>query len=111
MYIPKLRIPLSIYSEATEFTVVGQTLVHKYVDNTPTEEVECIMLELHDASKLNRFEVKVPGTTLPFKDDAVESQSIKVSLQNPLLSPYKSNKTNRIEYSVKADGFKELKKG
>ena len=109
MNIAKLRIPLSIYTDATEFTVVGQTLIQKFVENKPTGEVEGIKLELHDATKLDRFTVKVPGQALPFKEDAIESQTIKVSLVNPTITPY-INHVNRLDGSVRAEGFKELKK-
>ncbi len=101
---------MDVYTEATEFTVVGQTPIYKYVDNKPTEEVDCIKLELHDASHLIRFEVKVPGNALPFKDDAVDSHTIKVSLSNATMIPFYNEKIKRVEYSFKADGFKELKK-
>ncbi len=110
MFIKNMRIPLDVYTEATEFTVVGQTVVLKYVDNKPTEEVESIKLELHDASKLKRFEVKIPGDVLPFKDETVENHTIKVSLVNAILIPYFNEKNKRVEYSVKADSYKEVKK-
>ena len=109
MNISKLRIPLSIYTDAIEFTVVGQSLVQKFVDGKPTDEIDGVKLELFDASKLDRFVVRVPGTSLPFKDEVVESQSCKISLINPTITPY-VNYSNRLDASVKAEGYKEIKK-
>ena len=110
MFIKNFKIPLETYTEATEFTVVGQEAVMKYVENKPTSEIQSIKLELHDASKLKRFDVKIPGDVLPFKDETVENHSIKVTLVNATMIPYINDKTKRVEYSVKADGFKEVKK-
>ena len=109
MNISKLKIPLSIYTDAIEFTVVGQSLVQKFVDGKPTDEIDGVKLELFDSSKLDRFVVRVPGTSLPFKDEVIESQSCRVSLVNPTITPY-VNYANRLDGSVKAEGYKELKK-
>ena len=109
MNISKIKIPLSIYTNATEFIVVGQSLVQKFADGRPTSEVEGIRLELFDPTKLDRFNVRVPGASLPFKEESIEAQSCKVSLVNPTITPYVNN-ANRLDGSVKAEGFKEVKK-
>ena len=107
--ITKVSIPLSAYTSSNEFVVVGQSLVYRYEGEKVTDVADAVKIELFDPSILDRFVVKIPGSTLPFKEDAVESQSVRVSLINPTISPY-VNKMNRIEYSVKADGVKEMKK-
>ena len=112
------KIPLDMYTSATEFVVVGQSEIIKFENNKPTGEVVGIKLELHDGDRLERFDCKVPGEQLPFKGDAIESKTIRVSLVNPTITPYgefvldKDGKPKSINIfgSVKADGYKELKK-
>ena len=112
------KIPLDMYTSATEFVVVGQSEIIKFENNKPTGEVVGIKLELHDGDRLERFDCKVPGEQLPFKGDAIESKTIRVSLVNPIIIPYGETVVDRegkprgvnIFGSVKADGYKELKK-
>ena len=112
------KIPLDVYTSATEFVVVGQSEIIKFENNKPTGEVVGIKLELHDGDRLERFDCKVPGGQLPFKDDAIESKTIRVSLVNPTITPYgefvldKDGKPKSINIfgSIKAEGYKELKK-
>ena len=112
------KIPLDVYTSATEFVVVGQSEIIKFENNKPTGEVVGIKLELHDGDRLERFDCKVPGEQLPFKGDAIESKTIRVSLVNPIIIPYGETVVDRegkprgvnIFGSVKADGYKELKK-
>lgn len=112
------KIPLGVYTSSTEFVVVGQSEIIKFENNKPTGEVVGIKLELHDGDRLERFDCKVPGGQLPFKEDAIESKTIRVSLVNPMITPYgeavldKDGKPKSINIfgSVKAEGFKELKK-
>ncbi len=113
-----LKIPLDVYTSSTEFVVVGQSEVLRFENNKPTGEVVGVKLELHDGDRLERFDCKVPGGQLPFKEDAIESKTIRVSLVNPTITPYgeavldKDGKPKSINIfgSVKAEGFKELKK-
>ena len=112
------KIPLDMYTSATEFVVVGQSEIIKFENNKPTGEVVGIKLELHDGDRLERFDCKVPGEQLPFKGDSIESKTIRVSLVNPIITPYGETVVDRegkprgvnIFGSVKADGYKELKK-
>ena len=112
------KIPLDVYTSATEFTVVGQSEVMKFENNKSTGEVVGIKLELHDGDRLERFDCKVPGEQLPFKGDAIESKTIRVSLVNPIITPYGETVVDRegkprgvnIFGSIKAEGYKELKK-
>ena len=112
------RIPLGVYTASTEFVVVGQSEIIKFENNKPTGEVVGIKLELHDGDRLERFDCKVPGEQLPFKGDAIESKTIRVSLINPTITPYAETVVDRegkprgvnIFGSVKAEGFKEVKK-
>ncbi len=110
MYIKKLMIPLNIYTQETTFTVVGQSLVKKYEDGKTVDEIVGAKLELHDDSKKDRFTVKVPTKTLPFTDEEIDNQSIKVTLENAVITPYLTF-DKRLDYSIKADGFKVIKKG
>ena len=112
------KIPLDMYTSATEFVVVGQSEIIKFENNKPTGEVVGIKLELHDGDRLERFDCKVPGEQLPFKGDAIESKTIRVSLVNPTITAYGETVVDRegkprgvnIFGSVKAEGFKEFKK-
>ena len=112
------KMPLGVYTASTEFVVVGQSEIIKFENNKPTGEVVGIKLELHDGDRLERFDCKVPGEQLPFKGDAIESKTIRVSLVNPTITAYGETVVDRegkprgvnIFGSVKADGYKELKK-
>ena len=116
--ITGISIPLSCYTPSTEFVVVGQSEILKFEDNRPTGEISGVKLELFDSELLERLDCKIPNDALPFKDDAVNSKSIKINLVNPTVTPYgelKRDKKGEVKSitilgSIKADGYKEVKK-
>jgi hypothetical protein len=110
MLISDLKIMLSAYTSATEFTVVGQKPNMRYENGKPTTDIESVTLTLFDACRKDRFAVKVPLNDLPFSEDELNAQNVQISLVNPSISIYADRRNdNRPAASVKAEGYKIVK--
>ena len=110
MLISELNITLSAYTSATEFTVVGQKPNYKYENGKPTTDIDSVTLTLFDASRKDRFTVKVPLKDLPFSEDELKAQNVQISLVDPSISIYADRRNeNRPAASAKAEGYKIVK--